>query len=82
MCCAKTTHTSWALSAVDKEIRRTYKIANFRGLVATIGKRAKQMTKHAAAPILSAPKTRSRSHLLTEHRVVSKYLEGGTRSIS
>ena len=48
----------------------THSTANFRGLVATIGNRAKQMTKHAAAPTLRAPKTSSRSHLLTKaHRI-------------
>ena len=43
----------------------TYSMANFRGLVANTGKRVKQITKHAAAARLNAPKISSRSHLLT-----------------
>lgn len=46
----------------------TYKIANFRGLMANTGSNAKQMTKQARAAKLQAPNTRRRSHLLTIDR--------------
>jgi hypothetical protein len=46
-------------------VEETYKMANFRGLMAKTGSKAKQMTKHARAAMLQAPKTRRRSHLLT-----------------
>lgn len=45
--------------------RDTYKMANLRGLSDKTGNRAKQMTKHAKAATLKAPKMRSRSHRLT-----------------
>ena len=40
-------------------------MANFLGLVANNGNSVKQITKHAAAARLNAPKINSRSHLLT-----------------
>lgn len=46
--------------------RVTHKITNFRiFMVAKTGNKAKQITKHASAARLHAPKMRSRSHLLT-----------------
>lgn len=44
----------------------THSMANLRGLVAMMGKSAKQMTKHAKAPMLHPLNIRIRSHLLTE----------------
>ena len=44
-------------------------MANFRGTGHRIGKSAKQRMKHAAAATLQAPKTRSRSHRLTDTRI-------------
>lgn len=50
---------------------KTYRTTNLRGRVATIGKRAKQMTKHARAARLQAPKTNSLSQRLTRTQKVS-----------
>jgi hypothetical protein len=50
----------------QKEMKYTYRVANFRGAVTTIGKRKKQMKKHTAAPKLHAKKMRRRSHRLTK----------------
>jgi hypothetical protein len=47
----------------------TYKMTNFRGLVAMIGKRVKHMTKQAKAARLQAAKTSNLSHLLTATHV-------------
>lgn len=47
----------------------TYKTTNLRGRVANIGNRVKQMAKQARAAKLQAPKTNSRSHLLTASHV-------------
>lgn len=44
---------------------RTYKIANFLGLSASMGMIVKHTTKRAMAAIFRPPKTRMRSHLLT-----------------
>lgn len=54
----------------------TNNIANFRGTGHRIGNKAKQRTKQAKAAALQAPKTSSRSHLLTKARIgnVSKDL--------
>lgn len=46
----------------------TNNIANFRGTGHRIGNKAKQRTKQAKAAALQAPKTSSRSHLLTNAR--------------
>lgn len=43
----------------------TYKITNLRGLKERTGKSVKQITKHASAARLQAPKTIRRSHRLT-----------------
>lgn len=51
----------------------TNRIANFRGFSDRTGKRKKQITKQANAAALHAPKTRSRSHLLTTIRVHRQY---------
>lgn len=48
-----------------KSERHTYRIANRRALKASIGKRAKQITKQTSAATLHAPNIISRSHLLT-----------------
>ena len=54
-----------AFAGKDGETGYTNKMANFRGTGHKIGNKAKQRTKQAKAAALQAPKTSSRSHLLT-----------------
>ena len=55
----------------EEEAGHTYSMANFRGSSANTGSSVKQITKHAAAARLNAPKISSRSHLLTELQMAS-----------
>ena len=50
----------------DTNVGYTYSIANFRGLNDKTGNKAKQITKHAKAARLHAPKMSNRSHRLTD----------------
>ena len=54
----------------------TYRITNLRGLSERTGNRVKQITKHASAARLQAPKTNNRSHRLTASRVSFSYPRG------
>ena len=47
----------------------TYRMTNLVGRKESTGNKAKQMTKHARAARLQAPKTSMRSHRLTVRRV-------------
>lgn len=56
---------------------KAYRIANLRGRTATMGKRKKQMTKHAAAPRLQPEKMRMRSQRDTVGLIISRVVRAG-----
>lgn len=63
----------------------TNRITNLRRWNARTGKRKKQITKQVKAAALHAPKTRSRSHLLTvirEHRQYKVRISTQSRSVN